>query len=191
MTIRKYLLAGAFAIAALLSGVPAFAASITLCAPDVSGAATGPRRVVVSSSTASPQPSYQLNALGCGLVAQADVGFFLSQGYVQQGVLNSVIFTTGVATGTTNFVIGNLPAGAYIQKVIWNNITANAAGNVALGSTAAGVDIVAAVACGANCLSDTTIAKSTFSTSAPTPLNLSSSAWGSANLTVTIIYGYF
>jgi hypothetical protein len=164
------------------------AASVVLCRPDrfESGAGGG------SLNLPNLSRFYAPDAFGC-LVASglADIAVFKTNGWTEVGKERSLIFTTGVATGTTNFVIGNLPAGAYIQHVIWNNTTANAAGNVALGSTSGGVDIVAAVACAANCLSDTTIAKTTFSATAATPLNLSSTAWGSASLNVTIVYGYW
>lgn len=186
----RHLLFAAAALVALWTA-PLQAAQIFMCQGDVSGASTGARTIGGTNSAVPSQTLYSLNSAGCALIQLADVGYFQSQGYTQNSSQNSIVFNTGVATGTTNFVIGNLPAGAYIQKVIWNNITANAAGNVALGSTAAGVDIVAAVACAANCISDTAIAKSTFSATAATPLNLSSSAWGSANLNVTVIYGYF
>ena len=78
MRFAKFALAAALALAPL----PAFAAAslqVThafLCAPEVSGGATGPRLVVNTASTATPQPSYQLNSAGCALIATPDVGFF-------------------------------------------------------------------------------------------------------------------
>lgn len=173
---------------------PAQAATLLLCAPEVSAAASGSRTITVTSSTATPQPTYTLNAYGCGLIAQADAGFFLAQGFTQISSQNTILFTTGVAAGTTNFVAGQLPASAYIQKVVVSNATANAVtGGVSIGSTANGTDIVAAATCGANCLNgDITIAKSAFSTTAATTLNVAAvTAWNNANVTVTVVFAYF
>jgi hypothetical protein len=69
-------------------------------------------------------------------------------GYSEPGKHRSMIFTTGIATGTTSFQIGNLPAGVYIQQIIYCNTTANAAGNVNFGTTSGGADVVAAAAAG-------------------------------------------
>ncbi len=174
---------------ALCGPIPqANAAQVVLCPSSRAQANSAAGQISIPNLT----QTYAADTAGCVIAnGLGDIAIFRSAGFTEPGKERSIVFNTGIATGTTNFVIGNLPAGAYIQKVIWNNTTANAAGNVALGSTASGVDIVAAVACGANCLSDTTIAKTTFSTSAATSLNLSSTAWGSANLTVTVIFGYF
>jgi hypothetical protein len=134
-----------------------------------------------------------LNGSGCAVIAQADVGFFLSQGFVQASSQNSILFTTGVAAGTTDFPIGVLPANAYVQQVIIVNSTANAVtGGVSIGSTANGTDIVAAAACAANCVANGTIVKAAFSTTAPTTLHAAAvTAWASANVTITVVYGYF
>jgi hypothetical protein len=175
---------------------PAEAASMLLCQGDVSGASTGARVVVNTSSTATPQPSYTLNAAGCALIAQADVGFFLSQGFVQASSQNTILFTTGVATGTTDFVIGNIPAGAYIQQIIYSNAVAAAVtGGISIGTTANGTDVVAAQACASSCLTFTTDAlllKRVFSNTATTALHAAAvTAWNSTNVTITVVYGYY
>lgn len=168
-------------LAALFAAAPGHAAQMMMCAPAGGGGSQGPR----------PVGTYQFNASGCAAIQLADIPLFTTAGYVQRSSEQSIVFNTGVATGTTNFLIGQLPSGGYIKRVVVNNVTTNAAGNVALGSTSGGVDIVAAVACGSSCLLDATIAKPLFSATAPTLLNISSTAWNSANVNITVIYGLF
>jgi hypothetical protein len=186
---KRLIAASLFLALALIGSIaPAAAAQVLLCPSSRAQANSSAGQI----SLPNLSQAYAADPAGCVLAnGLGDIAILRAAGYSEQGKHRSIIFSTGVATGTTNFVIGNLPAGAYIQKVIWSNISGNAAGNVALGSTASGVDIVASVACAANCLTDNTIIKTTFSTTAATPLNLSSSAWGSANLNVTVIFGYF
>jgi hypothetical protein len=186
MKFVRNLTLAAVAALSLWHAAPAHAASQVLCSGEVT-VGTLARRVVNPNTS----NAYALNGQGCAVIQQADIGYFLSQGFSQGSQQSAIVFNTGVATGTTNFVIGTLPAGAYIQKIIWNNLTGNAAGNLALGSTSGGVDVVAAVACAANCLAEPTIAKDLFSATAATPLNFSSSAWGSANVNITVVYSYF
>jgi hypothetical protein len=176
---------------------PAYANGQVLCAAEVSGGSTGPRRVVNTSSTASPQPAYQLNSAGCAYILQADVGFFLSQGYTAGPDSGAVIVTTGVQTGTTNVVLGTLPAGAYVSSIIVVNSTANAVtGGIAFGTTANGTNIVAALTCAANCVAaapgNAVLAGSAFSATATTSLNAAAvTAWNNANVTITVVYRYF
>lgn len=189
MIFRKSLIAAALALFALAA--PAEAATQFLCGPDIAGGIQGPRRVTNTASTASPQPTYGLNSAGCALINQADVGFFLSQGYTPGSSEQTILFTTGVATGTTDFVIGNVPANYYITEIVYSNSTANAVtGGISIGTTANGTDVVAAQAVGANALTFTpnaSILKQPFSTTAPTPLHAAAvTAWASANVTITV-----
>jgi hypothetical protein len=176
---KKWFLGGlaALGLAALFAPTPSYAASQYLCAPEVSGAAAGPRNVVNTSSTATPQPQYSLNGQGCAQINVADVGFFLSQGFTQGSPFQTIVFNTGVATGTTNFVIGTIPAQAYIQSIMFSNsVAAAVTGGISIGTTANGADVVAAQACA----------------SAGTPLNAAAvTAWNSANVTITVTYGFF
>lgn len=189
---RKLLRASLLAAAAALAlTAHANAAAQMLCSGEVT-VGTLARSIGGVNSSVPSKAIYQLNGQGCALIQQADIGYFLSQGFSPGADHNVITYTTGVATGTTNFVIGTLPAGAYIQKIVWVNSVAASAGNLSLGSTAGGTDIVSAVACGSSCINgDMTIAKTTFSASAATTLNLSSSAWNSTNVTITVVYGYF
>jgi hypothetical protein len=193
------LLAGAvLTIGSLLPTKPviikdAKAATAIMCQGDVSGASTGSRTVGGTGSQVPSQTLYVLNGAGCASIQQADVGYFLSQGYTSISGLQPIIFTTGVATGTTDFVIGNLPANAYIASIIMANATANAVtGGVSIGSTANGTDIVAATTCAANCVANSTLVKTAFSTTAQTALHAAAvTAWNSANVTITVNFGAF
>jgi hypothetical protein len=196
----KRLLSFALAAALLASAwisTPAHANGQILCAPEPAVSAPGPRRWVNTSSTAVPQPAYSLNANGCAYIQQADIGFALSQGFQSGPDSNAIIFTTGVQTGTTNLVIGNLPAGAYVSSIVAVNSTANAVtGGIAFGTTANGVNIVATLACAANCVAaapgNAALAGSAFSATASTPLNAAAvTSWNNANVTITVVYRYF
>jgi len=199
MNMRKLIAAGlaALSLAYLVPMAPAFAAAQVLCAPEVSGAVRAPRRVVNTASTASPQPSYNLNGAGCALIQQADLGFFLSQGYTVGPGQGTILFTTGVAAGTTDFVIGTLPAKAYIQQIIFSNsVAAAVTGGVSIGTTANGTNIVAAQAVGAS--TDVATAQASIllpvpvTTGLAAPLHMAAvTAWNSANVTVTVIYGFY
>lgn len=99
-------------------------------------------------------------------------------------------------TGTTAVQVGTLPPSTYIQHIIVNNTTANAVtGGIAFGSTSGGTDIVTALTCGANCLAftlDSALSKRVFSTTAQQPIYAAAvTAWNSANVTITVVYGYF
>lgn len=195
MTIRKHLIAAALALAAFAAAAPAFAATQFLCSPEQAVGAQN-RRIVVTSSTASPQPAYILNGQGCALIAQADIGFFLSQGFTAGSSEGTILFTTGVATGTTDFTIGNLPANTYITEIVYSNAVAAAVtGGISIGTTANGTDVVAAQAVGSSALTFTpnaSILKQPFSLTAATPLHAAAvTAWNSTNVTITVKYAAF
>jgi len=143
--------------------------------------------------------SYSADGQGCVIAnGVADIAVLRGAGYQEPGKERSIVFNTGVASGTTDFIVGVIPAGAYIQQVIASNSTANAVtGNLTLGTTANGTDVVAAAnfACGANCLvsvANANIAKQVFSLTASQPLHLAAvTAWNNANITITVVYGYF
>lgn len=194
----KRFLSAFAAVAALLAlaSAPALANSQIMCQGDVSGASTGSRVIVNTSSTAATQPSYTLSSSGCALIAQADVGFFQSLGFTQPG-LQSIIFTTGVLTGTTAVQITpSLPAGAYIRDIFVDNSTANAVtGGIDIGKTSGAADIVSALTCAANCLTfvaDSALLLRVFSKTAQQAMFVvGHTAGNSANLNLTIVYGFF
>lgn len=180
-------------VAALFAAAPADAAQQMLCS-NVANA----RQVTNYASATVPQPTYNLNAKGCSLIAQADIGYFLTQGFIVQSTDNSIIFTTGAlpASGTADIVGPVIPPGAYIQTIIWSNTTANAVtGGMSIGTTANGTDVVAAQALAANALvftTDALLLKRVFSLTAATPLHFAPiTSSNTSNITVTIVYGYF
>jgi hypothetical protein len=189
---RALLIAGAVALASFAAVEQAQAATMMLCAPDEAGKATGPRRVVNPVTTTA----YSLNSRGCALVAQADVGYFQSQGFSQGPSEGTILYTTGVAAGTTDFVIGSLPANTYITEIIYSNAVAAAVtGGISIGTTANGTDVVAAQAVGSSALTFTpnaSILKQPFSTTVATPLHAAAvTAWNSTNVTITVKYAAF
>ena len=192
-------LLAAGALLALGALKPAHAAQAYMCQGDVSGASTGARTIGGLNSAVPSQTLYTLNPSGCALIAQGDIGYFLSQGYVQGSSFQSVIFSTGVWTGTTDFMIATIPAGAYIRDIIIVNTTANAVtGNISIGTTANGTDVVASQACAANCqvvMTDALTLKRSFPATQPSaaqPIHAAPiTAGNNANVTFTIVYGYF
>lgn len=196
---RSHLLA-AIAFAGLaLASVDANAAAQIMCQGDVSGASTGARQVVVTSSTASPQPTYNLNSGGCALIQLADIGFFQSLGFTPGTNGGSIIFNVGVATGTTDFVIGNVPAGAAIRGIyVQNSVAAAVTGGISFGTTANGTDVVAALAVassGNSFVTDALTLKRIFpatGASATQALHAAAvTAWNSTNCTITVTWEYF
>jgi hypothetical protein len=167
-----------------------------LCAPNTVDQANARR--MVNPNTGN---FYMLNGQGCAVIAQADVGWLLGQGFSAGPPFGAnILFNTGVlpASGTADIVVGNIPPGAYIQHIIVNNLTANAVtGGLSFGTTANGTDVVLTQAVGANGLvfvTDATLLKRVFSTTASQPIHMAPASGGSsnsANLNVTIVYGYF
>jgi hypothetical protein len=198
----KLALAGALAFAPI-APIPANAAAslqVThafLCAPEVTVGTAGPRLVVNSSSTAVPQPSYQLNSQGCGLIGTADVGFFLSQGYTfgtNEGVqLQNAI--TANTTGTTSTLI--LPPYGFIKYIVVEETAGNAVtGGINIGDAGSATRFGSAVAVAAN--SNTVIVPTNLTGSSNTGVPASDTvliaavtAFNSASLNVTVIFGYF
>jgi hypothetical protein len=191
MKLNRIIIA-ALAAATLFSAAPARAAQVQMCGPDVAGGVQGPRTITNPNTTTT----YVVGSFGCTLVGLADIGYFQSQGWQQSGPLYALVFNTGVATGTTDFVVGTLPAGTYIREVmVTNSVAAAVTGNISFGTTANGTDVVASLACGSTCLAFTTdanLAKRMFSLTASQQIHAAAiTAWNSTNCTITIVYGYF
>lgn len=190
--LNRLITAAALALLAFyIAPTASFAGGTVMCAPEVSGAARSPRQFVNPNGG-----TYGLNSSGCAYMALADIGYAKSQGFNYGPNGGSIVFNTGVATGTTDFVIGSVPANAYVQQIIYSNsVAAAVTGGVSIGTTANGVDVVAAQAVGSTALVNTanaSILKQVFSTTAPTPLHAAAvTAWNSTNVTITVVYGYF
>lgn len=199
----KTLLAAGFAAALAFASTPqlAFATASTqtthqyLCAPEPSVGAPGPRRVVNTSSTAATQPSYTLNGAGCAVIAAADVGFFLAQGYTQgQGVFElTQTAIPGVTTSSTSTLV--LPAYAFITALIIEETGgAAASGGVEVGDSASPQNY-ASVTVGANAtvyVKDASMSRSIFA-SAPVAdtILISCETTCTASLNVSILYSYY
>jgi hypothetical protein len=198
MRFKITFLAAAFsaAQALLFPIIPAHAALTVLCSAQLPDTAAA--RTIGGSSSAIPSGTiYTLNGQGCTVAKQQDVGWFLAQGFSPGPPFGAnILYTTGVLTGTTAVQIGVLPPSTYVQHIIVQNSTANAiTGGIAFGTTANGTDIDATLACAANCLAfalDSALAKRVLSVTAQTPIFASAvTAWNSANVTITVVYGYF
>jgi hypothetical protein len=189
---RAWALAALVAVPFVGMASQAQAAAVWLCAPEAVASAAARRVVNPNTNNA-----YGLNAAGCALIQQADIGYFQTQGFTSGPGQNAILFTTGVATGTTNFVIGTLPAKSYIQQIIFSNAAAAAVtGGISIGNTPNGVNIVAAQPMALS--SDVAVPQASIllpvpSTSgAATTLNMAAvTAWNNANVTVTVIYGAY
>ena len=198
----KLALAGVMAFAPL-APIPANAAAslqVThafVCTPEVSVGTAGPRLIVNTSSTASPQPSYQTNSQGCALVASADVGFFLSQGYtigVNEGVQQQNAITANLTAGTSQLT---LPAYGFIKYIVVEETAGNAVtGGINIGDAGSATRFGSAVAVAAN--SNTVVVPTNLTGSSNTGVPASDTvliaavtAFNSASLNVTVIFGYF
>jgi hypothetical protein len=179
-----------FAIAALglIAGTyePAQAGGAWMCRPITP--ASGEAKRVVNPNTSN---AYTTNGRGCAVIANADIGFFLSQGYQFDP------FSLNGNQVIANTQIGSLPAGAYIDSIIVQETSGGAVtGGLDIGTATGGTQIVSALTCGASCLvsvADTAILKRVFSSTAPTAV------WVQAHtnftsgpaINVTIHYSFF
>lgn len=106
--------------------------------------------------------------------------------YELTGNLNSSLLTV---TGNTT---ASIPAGYYIQDIIIENTTANIiTGGLKVGTTSGGIDVIVALAVGANALvviPDVTILQRIFSMSSNTTLYIQAvTLWNSASLNVYFV----
>jgi hypothetical protein len=95
----------------------------------------------------------------------------------------SIVTALSVTANTTV----SIPAGNIIQHLVIQNATGNAVtGGIKIGTTDGGIDVIVAVAVGANalfCVLDATLLKRVFSLSGATTLYLQTvTLWNSANL---------
>jgi len=200
--LAQLLLASIAALAAL-APIPLNAAAslqvthVVLCSPDIAGGVQGPRRVVNTASTASPQPAYQLNAQGCAVIATPDVGFFLSQGFTvgtNEGVSQQNAITANT-TGTTSQIV--LPAYGFVKYIIIEETAGNAVtGGINVGDSGSATRFTSATAVGANANvvvvpTNLTGSSNTGIPTADTILIAAQTAFNSASLNVTVIFGYF
>lgn len=189
MTRRLIVAVAALIALAAIGGQKAEASTQRMCISPSAGTAAGPGRWVAPGSSTA----YSVDTRGCALVAAADQADARSAGFRSEDVGKSIV-VTGITA--QDFSSITLPPSAYIRAIVVQNTTANAVtGGVKIGTTAGGTDVVSALTCGANCLvhvTDSALSKRVFSTTASQNLSIDAvTGWNSANLTVTVIYGYF
>ena len=204
--------AAALAVIGALSGLllgptfipPANAAATTqtlhmwLCAPIQAQTAPGPRRVVNSSSTVTPQPAYNLNQDGCASFANADAGYFLSQGYYfgpNEFVQQQMAITANTTAATSQLT---LPAYAFIKWLVIEETAGNAVtGGVDIGDASSATFFASAVAVAANVtivVVDSALLRLKSNSGVPVSdqiLIVCHTACNSASLNVSVIYGYY
>jgi hypothetical protein len=181
------LVAGSF-----LASNDAFAAVQNMCRGNAASTAQGPARWTAPGSGTA----YSLDNFGCAPIALADISDAQAGGLVQAGPHRSIIYNTGVVTGTTDIIVGNVPANMHIREIIVSNsVAAAVTGGIDIGTTANGADVVSALAVGSSGLvftADAALLKRVFSTTVATPIHFAAhTAWNSTNCTITIILGYF
>lgn len=171
---------------------------VWMCAPEPAVGATGPRRVVNTSSTASPQPSYNLNNQGCALFAAADVGFFQSQGYSPSAALFNLQQTAITASTTSTTSQITLPAYAYIVGVVLSETAGNAiTGGVDIGDSGSATRFASAVTLNANttvAVADSALTRLYVPSGVPTAdqiLVACHTSCNSGSINITILYSYF
>ena len=139
------------ALLAALLAVPAEAGAI-LCRPQMT---TGSQAGTIGG-TGSSVPSltlYSMNSDGCAAVSQADVKYFLSQGWYYGANLFSVS-AVGIAAQSTTSNSPILPAGAFITGIVIQETAGQAVtGGLDIGTAGSSSQtIVAAQTCAASCL---------------------------------------
>jgi len=168
-----------------------------LCAPDVAGGVQGPRQVKNTSSATGG--TYNLNSGGCAVMAGADIGFFVSQGYsygpnlfTLRAEAISSSSTTSVSTGLT------LPAYGYIVGFILCETAGNAVtGGLNIGDAGSATRFASAVALAANAcvtIADSALTRQVTLSGVPTAetiLLAAATSWNSALVNVTVLYAYF
>lgn len=203
---RKLLLASVAAAPLALAPAPietAFAAASTqaahayLCAP-VQTAGGQARHVVNTSSTASPQPSYNLNSAGCAVIASGDIGFFLAQGYYYGPNIFTLVQTAITATTTASTSTIVLPASAVIQNIVLAETAGNAiSGGVDIGDSGSATRFASAVTLGANgtvVVADSALTRVFANSGTPAAdqiLVACHTSCSSGSINITVLYSYF
>ena len=194
-----------FLLAALLALAPssAFAAASTqtlhafLCAPEPPVGSTGPRLV----TNPNTNNQVQLNAVGCGVFLNADLGYFVSQGFTAgaAGQIAQAIGVTGSGTASVSTGI-TLPAYAQIVSIVVEETAGNAVtGGINISNAGGATGIASAVAVGANVtvtLADSAINAGRIYSPAgvptATPVSLAAvTSWNSAVVNISIAYTYY
>jgi hypothetical protein len=179
---------------------PAQAAATTqtlhavLCRPESAGTASGPGQVTNPNTTTS----YSLNTAGCALIAAADIGYFLSQGYYY-GPSTFVLTQTGITANTTASTSTiTLPAYAMITAMILEETAGNAiTGGVDVGDAGSATRYASAVALTANntvVVADSALTRVLANSGVPVAdqvLVVCHTACNSGSINISIQYTYY
>lgn len=136
---------------AFLSPEAAHAGQVMCASPQSAGAQA--RTIGGSLSSVPSKTIYTLNADGCAGIAQADVGYFRSQGYFP-GTNYFSISAVGITAQSTTSNSPILPAGAFINGIVIQETAGHAVtGGLDIGTAgSSSATIVSAYTCAANCL---------------------------------------
>jgi hypothetical protein len=198
----KLLLAASLALLPLALPDMVFAAATTqtthafLCRPGPAVGSNGPGRVVNTSSTATPQPSYTLNQDGCASIAATDIGFFLSQGFYFGP--NEFVQQTQAVTASQTTATIVLPAYGFIKYIILEETAGNAVtGGVDIGDAGSATRFASAVALGANAtviVADSALTRLFSNSGVPASdgmLFVCHTSCNSASINISVVYGYY
>lgn len=200
---RLILAAAALAAMASFSSGPALAAKdgqAMLCSADVAANANGSRPIGGTLSQVPSGAIYSLNGQGCAVIKAQDIGYFLSQGFTYAGDGGQIVFNVPVAaTGTTSYLVGTLPAGAYIKGFYAQDSDASHAvtGGITCGTSSADTSVIGtALAIGTSSVvfeTDALLLKRVFSTTATQAIYCQAvTSWNTpTTVTITIPYGFF
>jgi len=114
----------------------------------------------------------------------SNTGFISIQGVPFDLIKNS----TESNISSDRMLLTYIPAGYAIEEIIIVNETANAAGNISIGSTESGTNIINALTVGANADIRTTIVTNYFSSVNDTYMYISSSDWGTESAFISIYF---
>jgi hypothetical protein len=179
--------------AAFLATVPAYAATVNMCAPDEANKASGPRRYVNPNTG----DSFITSGAGCAFVSYADVGWALSQGFSYAAPYVSQSAQGNVQNGSLSITI---PGNAVIRDIIWQEVSnVTPTGGIRMGITSGGAQVVAAFALAASSLVYTPevsllwrLQLATTSVLTPTTLYVTPvTSWAGSAVDVTVVYGLF
>lgn len=164
-----------------------------LCRPAPAVGASGSVRVVNPNTSTA----YQLNNDGCGVIANADIGYFLSQGYYY-GPSLFTLQTVGVTgSGTASVSTGlTLPAyGVIVSFVICETAGNAVTGGLNIGDSGSATRYGSGVALSANaCVSVSPTVAFFVNSGVPTASTIllaAATSWNSASVNVTVLYSYF
>lgn len=196
------LIAGAAlaAFACLTLALPAQAAATTqtthafMCSPQAAVGAQ-PRRMVVPNTAANV---YVLNSDGCVLVVTGDIGWFLSQGFVNGPNIFTLTQSTITASTTASTSTITLPAYGIIYQVVLEETAGNAiTGGVDIGDSGSATRFASAVALGANAtvaVADSALTRLFANSGVPVAdqiLVVCHTSCNSGSINIVILYGYF